>query len=47
MLLIVVLVTTSNFTKIASFDFSEGSDFAYDPFLPGPSSGPVGTGNFS
>ena len=28
-------------------DFGEGSDFAYDPSLPGPSSGPVGTGNFS
>ena len=28
-------------------DFGEGSDFAYDPSLPGPSSGPVGAGNFS
>ena len=28
-------------------DFGEGNDFAYDPSLPGPSSGPVGTGNFS
>ena len=28
-------------------DFGEGSNFAYDPSLPGPSSGPVGAGNFS
>ena len=28
-------------------DFGEGSIFAYDPFLPGPSSAPVGTGNVS
>ena len=28
-------------------DFGEGSDFAYDSSLPGPSSGPVGAGNFS
>ena len=28
-------------------DFCEGNDFAYDPSLPGPSSSPVGTGNFS
>ena len=28
-------------------DFSEGSDFAYDPSLPVPSSSPVVTGNFS
>ena len=28
-------------------DFGEGSNFAYDPSLPGPSSSPVGTGNFS
>ena len=27
-------------------DFGEGSDFAYDPSLPGPSSGPVGPKNF-
>ena len=27
-------------------NFGEGSDFAYDPSLPGPSSGPVGAGNF-
>ena len=28
-------------------DFGEGSNFAYDPSLPGPSSSPVGSGNFS
>ena len=28
-------------------DFGEGSDFAYDPSLLGPSSGLVGAGNFS
>ena len=28
-------------------DICEGSDFAYDPSLPGPSSGPVGAENFS
>ena len=28
-------------------DFSEGSNFAYDPSLSGPSSSPVGAGNFS
>ena len=28
-------------------DFGEGSDFAYDPSLPGPSSSRVGAGNFS
>ena len=28
-------------------DFGEGSNFAYDPSLPGPSSSPVGIGNFS
>ena len=28
-------------------DFGEGSDYAYDPSLPGPSSRPVGAGNLS
>ena len=28
-------------------NFGEESDFAYNPSLPGPSSGPVGNGNFS
>ena len=39
-LLIVVLTNNKD-------DFGEWSNFTYDPSLPGPSSGPVGTESFS